>query len=157
MLRPEHVIVPLRAATMRQAAEDLADRLVATGAIIDPRRLRAVMQNAWPEDVATIGEHAFLPHFRTEAARALAVAVGISETPLVSERDPNRSARIVIFIVAPPRDTPRYLQVMGAFARALSDPDTVAALHTARAPRTSPDRRRSRRSSCRLTSSYATL
>ena len=131
MIQAEHVIVPLNASSVRQAAEDLADRLVATGTVVDARRLRAVMQNSWPEDVATLGEHAFLPHFRTEAARTLAIALGISPSPIVSERDPNRSARIVIFVVAPPRETPRYLQVMGAFARILSDPGAVAALHSA--------------------------
>jgi len=43
-----------------------------------------------------VGEHAFLPHFRTEAVRKLVTAVGISTTPIRWEKDPHRSARIVI-------------------------------------------------------------
>ncbi len=132
MLRREHVIVPLRASTVKQATEQLAARLIDTGAVTEPQRLRAVIENAWPEDLVSVGEHAFLPHFRTEAVRALLTAVGIAPTPIPWEKDPNRSARVVIFIVAPPRETPTYLQVVGAFARALSDPDTLAALHRAR-------------------------
>src|SRR5260370_435866 len=77
-------------------------------------------------------KHAFLPHFRTEAVRGLVAAVGISPAPIRWEKDPNRSARIVIFIVAPLRDAALYLQVVGAFARALSDPDTVLALLAAK-------------------------
>jgi len=36
--------------------------------------------------------------------------------------------------VAPPRETPTYLQVVGAFARTLADPDTVLQLLAAKTP-----------------------
>jgi len=134
VLHSQHIIVPLHATTVREATEQLARRLVDTGAVADPKRLYAVIQNAWPEDLATVGEEAFLPHFRTEAVRSLLAAVGVARTPVASERDRQRTARIVIFVVAPPRETPTYLQVMGAFARALSDPGTVQGLHDARSP-----------------------
>src|SRR2546422_11038390 len=48
--------------------------------------------------------------------------------------DPNRAARIVIFIVAPQREAATYLQLVGAFARTLSDPETVTSLLAARTP-----------------------
>lgn len=134
VLHPDHIIVPLQATTVREATELLARRLVETGAVKDPRRLYAVIQNAWPEDLASVGEQAFLPHFRTEAVQRLLAAVGVAEAPVSSERDRQRSARIVIFVVAPPRETPTYLQVMGALARALSDSATMQGLHDARTP-----------------------
>jgi len=132
----QHVIVPLSAQTVRDATERLAERLIATGAVGEgeANRLNAVIRNAWPEDMVSVGEHAFLPHFRTEAVRKLVTAVGISTTPIRWEKDPHRSARIVILIVAPPRETPTYLQVVGAFARILSDPETVLALLAAKTP-----------------------
>jgi len=133
---PQHVVVPLVAQTVKEATERLAERLVATGAVGEgeANRLHAVIRNAWPEDMVSVGEHAFLPHFRTEAVRKLCTAVGISPTPIRWEKDPHRAARIVILIVAPPRETPTYLQVVGAFARLLSDPDTVLALLAAKTP-----------------------
>ena len=134
VLRPEHIVVPLVAATVKQATEVLADRLVAAGAVADAQRLNAVIRHTWPEDMVSVGEHAFLPHFRTEAVRSLATAVGISPTPIRWEKDPHRSARVVIFIVAPLRDAALYLQVVGAFARTLADPETVLALLAARTP-----------------------
>jgi len=132
VLSPEHVVVPLRAGTVKEATERLAERLVQVGAVAEPQRLNAVIRHTWPEDMVSVGEHAFLPHFRTEAVRGLVAAVGISPAPIRWEKDPNRSARIVIFIVAPLRDAALYLQVVGAFARALSDPDTVLALLAAK-------------------------
>src|SRR3989475_3723658 len=134
VLKPEHIVVPLRATTVKEATERLAERLVAAGAVADPQRLNAVIRHTWPEDMVSVGEHAFLPHFRTEAVRTLATAVGISPTPIHWEKDPNRTARIVIFIVAPLREAALYLQVVGALARTLSDSDTAEALLRASSP-----------------------
>jgi len=133
---PQHVVVPLTAQTVKEATERLAERLIATGAVGEgeANRLNAVIRNAWPEDMVSVGEHAFLPHFRTEAVRRLVTAIGISATPIRWEKDPHRAARIVILIVAPPRETPTYLQVVGGFARILSDPETVLALLAAKTP-----------------------
>ena len=55
MLRREHVIVPLRASTVKQATQQLAARLIDTGAVTEPQRLRAVIENAWPEDLVSVG------------------------------------------------------------------------------------------------------
>ncbi len=134
VLRSEHIVVPLGAATVKEATERLAERLIQAGAVAEPHRLNAVIRHTWPEDMVSVGEHAFLPHFRTEAVRGLAAAVGISITPIRWEKDPNRTARIVIFIVAPLRDAALYLQVVGAFARTLADPETVLALLAAKTP-----------------------
>jgi CBS domain-containing protein len=130
----QHVVVPLAAHTVKEATQRLAECLVASGVVLEANRLNAVIRNAWPEDMVSVGEHAFLPHFRTEAVRKIATAVGVSLTPIRWEKDPNRSARIVILIIAPPRETPTYLQVVGAFARLLSDPATVLAMLAAKSP-----------------------
>lgn len=134
VLHPEHILVPLTATTVKDATERLAERLIATGAVAEPQRLNAVIKHTWPEDMLSVGEHAFLPHFRTEAVRGLLTALGISPTPIRWEKDPHRSARIVIFTVAPLRDAALYLQVVGAFARTLADPATVLALLAAKHP-----------------------
>ncbi len=134
VLDPAHVVVPLAATTVKQATERLAERLIESGAVAEPNRLNAVIHNAWPEDMVSVGEHAFLAHFRTESVRKLVVAVGISQTPIRWEKDLHRSARIVILIVAPPRETPTYLQVVGAFAHVLADAENVLALLAAHTP-----------------------
>jgi CBS domain-containing protein len=134
VVEQQHVVVPLTAHTVREATERLAERLVASGVVAEAKRLDAVIRNAWPEDMVSVGEHAFLPHFRTEAVKRIATAVGISQTPIHWEKDANRTARIVILIVAPPRETPTYLQVLSAFARLLSDPAIVLAMLAAKSP-----------------------
>jgi CBS domain-containing protein len=117
-----------------QYTERLAERLIQAGAVATPQRLTALIQHAWPEDIVSVGEHAFLPHFRTESVRQLTVALGIARRPVRWEKAPHRVARVVILIVAPPRDTVKYLQVVGALARVLADPDAVLALLAAKTP-----------------------
>lgn len=134
VLIPAHVAVPLQARTVREATHRLAEQLIRAGAVANPTRLLEVIDRAWPEDMVSVGEHAFLPHFRTDAAGALVVALGIAPRPIPWEKDPNRSARVVILVVAPPKEAASYLQLVGALARALSDPETVQALLAARTP-----------------------
>lgn len=134
VLTAQQVIAPLEATSVRQATERLAEQLIQSGAVAAPQRLAAVIQHAWPEDMVSVGEHAFLPHFRTESVNHIAVALGVAPRPVRWEKAPHRTARIVILIVAPPKETTTYLQVVGAFARALADPATVLAILAAKSP-----------------------
>ncbi|HEY6807430.1 MAG TPA: CBS domain-containing protein [Gemmatimonadales bacterium] len=134
VLTTAHIVVPLKARTVREATQQLAEQIIRAGSVAEPERLLDVIRRAWPEDMVSVGEHAFLPHFRTDAAGKLIAALGVSPTPIRWEKDPNRTARVVILVVAPPREVPTYLQVVGAFARTLSDPDTVLQLLAAQTP-----------------------
>ena len=134
VMRPEHVILPLRAGTVREATEQLAQRVIQSGSVSDGDRLLDVIRKAWPEDMVTVGEHAFLPHFRTEAVPGIVVALGVSPVPIRWEKDRHRAARIVILVLAPPREAPTYLQLLGALARILADPSNVLALLAAQTP-----------------------
>ena len=77
-----------------------------------------------------MGERAFLLHYRTDAVRDLAVALGTSPRPICRELgDGDRQcARVLLLVVAPPRMAARYLQVVGAFARFLQKSERVDAL-----------------------------
>lgn len=126
-LRPDRIAVPLEAGTLREAAGALLDRLVATGAIANPDKLAQRITELRGEDVVAMGERAFLVHFRTDAVREMAVALGVASRDIVRElgAEEVQHARIALMIVAPPRMAARYLQVLGALARLLSRPQTV--------------------------------
>ena len=127
-VRPDHVVVPLRADTLEGAARVLLERLVAAGAVAHPERLRERVAEARPEDLVAMGDRAFLLHYRNDAVRELTVAIGAARAPVereLGESDETQHARIVLFIAAPPRQAALYLQVVGAFARVLSRPAAV--------------------------------
>ena len=128
-VRPERVVVPLPGPTLQRAAMALLDRLARDGAVPHPERLRARVAEERAEDVVGMGDRAFLLHYRSDAVRELAVAVGIAPMPVereLGESDETQSARIVLLVAAPPRQAALYLQVVGAFARLLSKPEVVA-------------------------------
>ena len=126
-LQPDRIAVPLEAGTLREAAGALLDRLVATGAIANPDKIAQRITELRGEDVVAMGERAFLVHFRTDAVREMAVALGVAPRDIVRElgAEEVQHARVALMIVAPPRMAARYLQVLGALARLLSRPQTV--------------------------------
>jgi CBS domain-containing protein/mannitol/fructose-specific phosphotransferase system IIA component (Ntr-type) len=126
-LRPDRIAVPLEAGTLREAAAALFERLLATDAIASPEKLAQRMNELRGEDIVAMGERAFLMHFRTDAVRELAVAMGVAPREIVRElgAEEAQHARIALMLVAPPRMSARYLQVLGALVRLLSRPQTV--------------------------------
>jgi CBS domain-containing protein/mannitol/fructose-specific phosphotransferase system IIA component (Ntr-type) len=136
VIRADRVVIPLEVGTLRDAASALHERLQATSAIANPERLSHRINELRGEDIVAMGERAFLMHFRTDAVRELAVALGVAPREIVRElgAEEVQHARIALMIVAPPRMAARYLQVLGAFARLLSRPQTVEQLLTAPDP-----------------------
>lgn len=138
LLSPRRVVVPLAAATLEEGIRVLVDACVADARVADAARLREAIRQSWPEDTMSLGPHAWLPHFRTDAVPALVVALGLAEAPIprvgaeeAGARDPP-DPRMILLIVAPPGDNAAYLQTVAAFARALARPDVAAGLLAAR-------------------------
>ena len=68
----------------------LVDACVADGRVADAIRLDETIRESWPEDTMSLGPHAWLPHFRTDAVRGLVVALGIAEAPIAGGRPGDR-------------------------------------------------------------------
>ena len=118
----ERVIVPLAADTLSAASEALLGRIEASAAVRDTAKLRRRIDESRSEDLVVVGGRAFVLHYRAEAVGALRVAIGVSSEPIA--RDDARG-RIVVLVVAPPREAARHLQLVRAFVRVLSRPEIV--------------------------------
>jgi CBS domain-containing protein len=123
-------VVPLAASELADAARALFECLVASGAVPNPDTLYERVVAERPEDIVAMGDRAFLLHYRTDAVKEIAVAIGTAPAPICRELgDGGRQcAQIVLLVAAPPRMAGRYLQLVGALARLLSRPDTVEAV-----------------------------
>lgn len=132
LLDERRIVVPLEAATVREATMGLAQALVASGAVADESRFAELLKSDWPEDIVSVGGRAFLPHFRSDAVRSVALALGVTPEPIARAGDPAPSARVVLLVVAPTCDAAEYLRTMGALARALAADEVLAGLHAAR-------------------------
>jgi CBS domain-containing protein/mannitol/fructose-specific phosphotransferase system IIA component (Ntr-type) len=117
VLPREHVVVPLRAQTLRDALDELVRHLETQGVVRDPAALQRALDAHRARDIVQVGSRALLPHYRTEAVDRLVLAFGITEAPLVIEGGQSRSVRIVVLILAPPTAATLYLQTIAALAR----------------------------------------
>ncbi len=134
LLDAQRLLVPLKARHVRDATTQLAQALVKSGVVADEPRFNAMLKTEWPEDIVSVGGRAFLPHFRTDAVRQLALAIGVARMPLCLAGDPNRCARVIVLIVAPTGEPSAYLRAMGAVAQALSSDEVLEGLHAAAGP-----------------------
>lgn len=133
LLERDRVIVPLHATALADAAMDLSEALIATGAIADPEGFRELVPTAIPRDVVAVGQ-AFLVHYRADLVKSLAAAVGVSEHPLRRQEDSDKEARLVVLLVAPPAESSAHLRALSTFARALSRREVADAILAAEDP-----------------------
>lgn len=122
------ILLPLTGTTLREAAEALHERLVSTGAVANAERLRHRIDEERGEDMVLLGDRAFVLHYRTDAVNELCVALGVASSLIRRQPDDDVSqgARVVLMIVAPPREAARYLQLVRGFVRCLSRESAVA-------------------------------
>ncbi len=134
LLSPARCLVPLPASTLADAGLLLVEALVGDGAVDDPDRLRERVEDARPEDVLGYGHRGFVLHYRTDAAPALAVAVGVAARPVCrefGEGDEPQCARVVAVVISPRREAARHLQVVSALGQLFQRPAATASLEAA--------------------------
>lgn len=135
VLRPEHVIVPLRSDTFREAVRELLQRLVETGALLHPERVERLTAEDRVRDVVHVGDRILLPHLRTDAVTEPVVAIGIAPVPL---RRPGGTGepteQVVVLVLAPPSAANLYLQMVAGLARALRTAGVVERILGAGSP-----------------------
>ncbi|MGH7499127.1 MAG: CBS domain-containing protein [Gemmatimonadales bacterium] len=132
LLSERRILVPLPAATLEEGMRQLVQACVADGRVSDAQLLAEAISESWPEDTVTLGPHAWLPHFRTDAVPTLVVALGVAAAPLTGQGREGPAPRVILLIVAPPREAAVYLQTVAAFARALSLPEVAKGLLVSR-------------------------
>ena len=129
----DRVVVPLDAATLAEAAETLLARVESSPDVGNAAKLRRRMDEARGEDLLVVPERAFLLHYRAEGVHALRVALGVAPRPVARGSAPDDArARVVVLVVAPPREAARHVQLVRAFARFLGQPEVLDAILAAK-------------------------
>jgi CBS domain-containing protein/mannitol/fructose-specific phosphotransferase system IIA component (Ntr-type) len=128
LIPPEHLAVPLEAADVTAAVEQLVQRLVESGAarpsVALPGGRFEPLRN-----VIALSEDVILPHFRSAAVDRLAIALGVARQPLPpGDSGLDIRPRIVALVLAPADAAGQYLQATSSLARLLRDPEVVELL-----------------------------
>lgn len=128
LLSARRVVVPLPAATLEEGVRILVGACVADGRVGDAPRLDEAIRESFPQDTMSLGPFAWLPHFRTDAVAGVVVALGIAPEPVSGAGHDGPGPRMILLIVASPKENAAYLQTVAAFARALARPEVAERL-----------------------------
>jgi CBS domain-containing protein len=134
LLAPDRVVLGTAGETVRDVARVLLHAVIASGQVHDPERLEALLADALPSEAVTVGQRAFLLHFRTDAVDEVTAALAVTAAPVHRAHDPGKEGRVVTMLLAPPGEGSAYLRALAAFARVLGREDVVAALEHAESP-----------------------
>jgi CBS domain-containing protein len=135
LLAPDRVVLGTAGETVHDVARSLMHAVIASGQVQDADRLEALLAETLPGEAVTVGQRAFLLHFRTDAVERVTGALAVAAAPVHRAHDASKEARVVTLLLAPPGGGPgegtAYLRALAAFARALSREEVVAALEHA--------------------------
>jgi CBS domain-containing protein len=132
---PAQILLPLPDGTLHDAILHMVRQLARTGVIGETGDIERAIAGSRARDVVSISSRVALPHYRTDAASSLTVAIGIASKPLaVPDATLEKGPRIIVLILAPPRDATLYLQTISALARLFREDSAVEALLAAKTP-----------------------
>ena len=128
LLSPERIVIPLPAKTLHDAAEQLIASFVETGTASEASKLVGRVSETPPDEALAVGDDAFILHVRSGEMESVAAAIGVTAEPMALEQESEKSARIVVVVAGPPKDTPTLLQSVTGFAHALGNKEVPAAI-----------------------------
>ncbi|HUU84413.1 MAG TPA: PTS sugar transporter subunit IIA [Phycisphaerae bacterium] len=138
ILSADCVRVPLKATDRTGAIEELVDLLNEAGKFTDRDAvLRAVLDREATRSTG-IGLGLAVPHGKSAACPALAMAVGKPAAPLDFQSKDGQPVNLVVLLASPPDQTGPHIQalarisrlmLMDAFRRAVADADSAGELY----------------------------
>jgi CBS domain-containing protein len=131
LLAPDRIVLGAPGETVRDVARVLVQAVIASGHARDPERLEDLLADALPSEAVTVGQQAFLLHFRTDSVDGVVPALAVTANPVHRQHDPAKESRVVALLLAPSREGSVYVRVLAAFARALARDEVIAALEGA--------------------------
>ena len=132
LLSPEHVVLPLEGESLREALDQMLERLEQRGLVRDGGAVRRLLADTRLRDIVALGPEVVMPHFRTDAVADLTMAIGVAPRPIKVADAPGLEPRIVILILAPREAATLYLQTVSTITRTLDQEGVVERLASAR-------------------------
>ncbi len=132
LLSADHIVIPLEGETLREALDEMLERLEQRGLVRDANVVRRLLADTRMRDVVAIGPDIVLPHFRTDAVSDLTMSVGIAPQPIRVADAPGLQPSIVMLILAPREAATLYLQTVSTITRVVDMPGVMDRLVNAK-------------------------
>lgn len=121
IMRPECVIVPLRAEEKYQAITELIDRVNDAGLLEDyDKTLKAIMQREAIRSTG-VGQGFAIPHGKTDGVDQLIMAVGKTARPIDFESIDKQPVDLIYLLVSPQEMTGPHIQALAKISRLMTD------------------------------------
>ncbi|WP_342508705.1 fructose-specific PTS transporter subunit EIIC [Sporosarcina sp. FSL K6-2383] len=101
LLTKETIVLSMRGTDKKGAIEELVTQLDRAGKLADPARFTAAILAREAQSTTGIGEGIAIPHAKTTAVKAPAIAFGKSQTGIEYESLDNKPAHLFFMIAAP--------------------------------------------------------
>jgi fructose-specific phosphotransferase system IIA component len=134
ILDPQCVIVPLQAATKREAIDQLVDSMAAAGRISDADAVKKAVWDREQQRSTGIGEGLAIPHGKTTAAPRLTLAVGRMAQPIDYDSIDRKPVKLVVLLVSPPEKTSEHIQALGRISRLMTSAEFRERVYSAQDP-----------------------
>jgi mannitol/fructose-specific phosphotransferase system IIA component (Ntr-type) len=128
ILDPQCVLVPLVAATKREAIDALVDALAATGRVSDAAAVKKAVWDREQQRSTGIGEGLAIPHGKTPSAH------GRLAQPIEYDSIDRKPVRLVVLLVSPPERTSDHIQALGRISRLMTNPAFREQVYSAPGP-----------------------
>ncbi len=129
LLTPDRIVLGLGAKEYRDAVLQLVDRLDAAGALEDRQTVDVLVDAELARgELPSLGTRALLAHYRTDAAKELGVAIGVSPQPFPFAPAKVPKAKFLVLLIGPGSAAKYYLKTLAALTRLLGHPQTAEAL-----------------------------
>ena len=121
LISPDRCIVPLKATERRAVIEEMVSHLAHEGIVSDPDAVTEVVWARELERTTGIGEGLAVPHGRCPSLKSLAIALGVTSTPIDFQSFDRKPVRVVVLVLSPPDAITDHIQVLGAISRLMAD------------------------------------
>ena len=134
ILKPQNIVIPLRATTKTDAIAELIDKLAANGDLTDPKKVLDSVLDREATRTTGIGNGLAIPHGKTAGAGNLTMAIGKPGTPIDFQSIDGKPVTIIWMLTSPPDKTGPHIQALARISRLMTIDKFRAALNAATTP-----------------------
>jgi mannitol/fructose-specific phosphotransferase system IIA component (Ntr-type) len=119
LLRQETVRTPLRSRKKKEALDEMAELLMASGRAKDEKSLRKALAAREKMGTTSVGNGVAIPHGKCDETEGMCVAVGIAPDGIDWDAPDGKPVRILVALSGPPNKPVDHLRLLSQVARLL--------------------------------------
>jgi len=132
ILKPQNIIVPLKAKTKNEAIGELVALLAKNQDVQDPKALLDAVMEREATRTTGIGSGFAIPHGKTPGISNLVMAIGKMETPIDFQAIDGRPVWLIWLLASPPDKTGPHIIALARVSRLMTIEKFRAALNLAK-------------------------